>query len=95
MNQTKKILVVCGTGAATSTVVAGKVKDFCESQGFKVDITQGKVTEIKSYADSVDLVVSTARVDDECKVPVIHALNLLTGINEEKVYDAISDALKK
>ena len=32
-NQMKKIVVACGSGIATSTVVAAKVKDLLDSNG--------------------------------------------------------------
>ena len=32
--KTYKILVACGSGVATSTVIADRVKKLCESNGF-------------------------------------------------------------
>jgi len=92
---TKRVVVACGTGIATSTVVADKILEACKKEGLKVDIVQCKVTELKSYADGVDLIVSTTIVKDKFNVPVINGLSLITGIGEEAVLKQIVDALKK
>ena len=43
----KKILIMCGTGVATSTVVVNKVKKWLEINNLsnKVKIYQGKIAE--------------------------------------------------
>ena len=42
----KRILVVCGTGVATSTVVVGKIREHLKSRGVEADIQQGKVMDL-------------------------------------------------
>ena len=32
------ILIACGSGIATSTVIANRVKNLCEDNGFKVKV---------------------------------------------------------
>lgn len=92
---TKKIVVACGTGIATSTVVADKISEACKKEGINVDITQCKVTELRSYADEADLIVSTTIVKDKYDVPVVNGLSLITGVEEEKTLKKIIDELKK
>ena len=43
----KKLLVMCGSGIATSTVVVGKVKQWLKDNGYedKVQVFQSKVSE--------------------------------------------------
>ncbi|MDR2553625.1 MAG: PTS galactitol transporter subunit IIB, partial [Treponema sp.] len=41
-----RILIACGTGIATSTVIADRVKRVCEEAGFKVNIQQTKVVQV-------------------------------------------------
>ncbi len=36
------ILIACGSGIATSTVIANRVKNLCEDNGFKVKVQQVK-----------------------------------------------------
>ena len=53
----KRILVACGNGIATSTVVATKIREKCEDNGIPVSVTQCKLLEVESKADDFDLLV--------------------------------------
>ena len=90
----KKILVICGTGIATSTVVATKIREYLNRdpnlQG--TQIVQGKVMDILRGTDA-DLIVATTQVPDTVKVPVINAVALLTGIGAEAVLTKIKNSL--
>lgn len=37
------ILIACGSGIATSTVIANRVKNLCKDNGFKVKVQQVKL----------------------------------------------------
>ena len=41
----KRVLIICGTGIATSTVVASKVRDHLEEVGVQATVDQGKVMD--------------------------------------------------
>jgi len=43
----KRILVVCGTGIATSTVVARKLEEKLEEKGIDIETRQCKVAEVE------------------------------------------------
>ncbi|UOF90401.1 PTS sugar transporter subunit IIB [Fodinisporobacter ferrooxydans] len=85
----KRILVVCGTGVATSTVVNKKLSVFLKEKGIEAEILQGKVMEVKSLSAQVNLIVATTKVTADVSVPVVNALPLLTGIGQEKVFSEI------
>ena len=91
----KNVLVACGTGIATSTVVAEKILEECKKEKLDVNIIQCKVTEIKSYADSADLIVTTTILKDNFGKKSINALPLITGIGEEQVLKEIIEEIKK
>ena len=57
----KRILVACGNGIATSTVVATKIKEVCAENGISVSVTQCKLLEIDSKVDDFDILVTTGR----------------------------------
>lgn len=76
----KKVLVICGTGVATSTMVATSIKDHCAAQGLEVTVTQGKVMDLLSGTPDVDVIVATTSVPDTVTVPVVAGLPFLTGI---------------
>ncbi len=68
----KKVLVICGTGVATSTVVAIKIKDFCASRNIPVVVTQGKVMDVVRGIEGYDLIVATTPIPSTVQIPVIH-----------------------
>lgn len=91
----KLVLVACGTGIATSTVVSKAVEDLAKENGMKVDIIQCKIAEVPGYADRADLLVTTTVVDkDKYAFPVISARAFLTGIGKDKTIAEILEKLQ-
>ena len=89
------MIIACGNGVATSTVVAAKVKDYCAANGVSIDVTQCRMIELHDKANDYDLVVTSGKFSDpDVKTPCIMAISLLTGINEEPTLKKIVDALK-
>lgn len=89
----KKVLIVCGTGVATSTVVATKVREHLAEAGIEASVDQGKVMDLLSGANA-DLIVATTDVPSSVAIPVVRALPLLIGMGEESVFDEIDAVLK-
>ena len=91
----KRVLVACGNGIATSTVVATKIREACENRGVPVTVSQCKLLEVESKADDFDLLVTTGKfTGGSVSVPVVGAINLLTGINEDATLEEILGYLK-
>lgn len=83
------ILIACGSGIATSTVIANRVKNLCEDNGFKV-----KVQQVKKMAPEFDLIVASTRVPETVTTPSVFAINYLTGIKPEAVDEQILTVLR-
>lgn len=89
MKKPFSILVVCGTGIATSTMVATKVKDYAEKHGMSpVQVRQGKVMDLLKSVEA-DVIVATTQVPATVTIPVINAIPLLTGLGAQDVYDKL------
>ncbi len=89
----KRILVVCGTGVATSTVVVQKVRAFVESQGIDATITQGAVADLVSGGTNADVIVATTQVPATVQVPVVQGLPFLTGVGTDAALAQLRDHL--
>ncbi|CUW09127.1 PTS sugar transporter subunit IIB [Leuconostoc gasicomitatum] len=93
----KSLMVVCGTGIATSTIATGKIKAFLSSEGKdkEVKFLQSKISdEVSAIRNGdYDIVVSTTMVPHEIQDKVINGVALLTGIGTQKVFDQINAAL--
>lgn len=89
----KHILIACGTGVATSTVVSMRVKEELEKNNIQATVEQCKVSELSSKVGSADLVVTTTSYESD-EIPVIRALSFLTGIGVEADIEKIIEILK-
>ena len=64
----KKVIVACGTGIATSTVVCVKIKEALAKANVQAEIIQCKVAEIESKMAGADLIVTTTSYSND-KIP--------------------------
>jgi len=92
--RTFTIVVSCGTAIATSTHVSLKLKEILGERGFLIHTIQCRIAEVTDYADQSDLVVTTAQVPYELKVPVINGLPFLTGLGIKEVIEEIVQILR-
>ncbi|MBF0707433.1 PTS sugar transporter subunit IIB [Alkalihalobacillus hwajinpoensis] len=91
----KQVLVACGAGIATSTIVNGAIEEMAKEHQLKLDLVQIKITEVGGYADTADLLVTTAMTKKEYPFPVINARSFLTGIGTDDTKKKILEELKR
>lgn len=93
----KKLLIMCGTGIATSTVVKGKVEEWLKENNLsqEVKIYQSKVSDEINRIDEYDVVLSTTLVPDRIRDKVIDGVPLLTGIGIDTMYEKVLAEIKR
>lgn len=93
----KKLLIMCGSGIATSTVATGKVKQWLKDNNLEdeVKIYQSKIAEEVNHIDDYDAVITTTTVPDSIKDKVIFGLPLLTNIGVDQMWDQLKKELEK
>lgn len=91
----KKILVACGAGIATSTVVTNKVEELVKENNIQASVEQCKIAEVKSKQAGADLIVSTTILPTTYDIPAIVATAYITGIGMDKLDQKILDELQK
>ncbi|MBU5267569.1 PTS sugar transporter subunit IIB [Virgibacillus proomii] len=91
----KTLLIMCGTGVATSTVVTGKIKDWLKENNLEntVKLYQSKISDEINSIDNYDVVISTTIVPDNLKSKVINGVPLLTGVGKEDVFIQLKEKL--
>lgn len=87
----KKVLVICGTGVATSTMVATSITEHCAAEGIDVQISQGKVMDLLGGTPDADVIVATTAVPDNVTVPVVSGMPFLTGVGRDS---ALAEVVK-
>jgi PTS system galactitol-specific IIB component len=88
------ILVACGAGIATSTVVCQKVETLVKENNINAEIIQCKIAEVKSRQQGADLIVSTTILPTTYVIPAIIATAYISGIGMDKLSQKILDHLK-
>ena len=91
----KKVLVACGAGIATSTVVCDKVETLIKENNIDAQVIQCKIAEVASKQDSADLIVSTTILPTTYKIPAIIATAYISGINTKALDKKILEALQQ
>lgn len=93
----KKVLIICGTGIATSTVVRVKIEKWLSKMHLenKVKLYQSKMSDEINRLDEYDIILSTIIVPDRIKEKVIDGIPLLTGMNEDEVYQNILEKVNQ
>jgi PTS system galactitol-specific IIB component len=89
------ILVACGTGIATSTVVSVSIQEALEEKGYTVNMRQCKTAETQGKMEGVDLIVTTTQLSGDYGVPIIQTLAFITGIGKDQALQQIIEAVDK
>lgn len=93
-NNKKKVLVACGAGIATSTVVTDRVERLLKEHNIPASVEQIKISEAKSKQVGVDLIVSTTILPTTYDVPTVIATAYISGVNTEALDKKILAALQ-
>jgi PTS system galactitol-specific IIB component len=96
--RTFKVLTVCGTGIATSTVASEKCKEMLLERGLNIEVIECKATEVDSkiMVYRPDVIVHTTILGEDVgnTVKKIRGLAFVTGVGMDKLADEIADYLK-
>ncbi len=91
----KKVIVACGGGIATSTLIASRLKEILKDNNIDADIIQCRVSEIDSHKDNVNLIISSANLKKDYGVPTLQALSFISGVGMDETVDEIIGILKR
>lgn len=89
-----KILVVCGSGVATSMHAAYKLREFFEKQKLPVAIDGAGNNELAGRLGAYDIILSNSQVTVKTDKPVFSAIPLLTGVGEKELMSQVLQTAK-
>jgi len=96
-----RILVCCGTAGATAAVLADKLENKLSEFGIEIErVDKIQIGNLQNMlgGGGYDIVVTAVDIrEDELSlpVPVVRAMGILTGLNEEEDLKKIAEILKK
>ncbi|WP_431088765.1 hypothetical protein [Paenibacillus sp. 8b26] len=93
----KKILVVCGNGIASSSIMVSILQDYLKEQKLVADVQKASLMDCTTDRfNSYDLIVSSTKLDNpNVTTKVIVGAGLLTGIGEEEILEEVKKVLAR
>lgn len=86
----KRIIVACGSGVATSTMVAELLKKSLAARGIQVEIKIADFKSLSSLASGAHLLVSIAPYEKfDYGIPVVSGIPLLMGTGADATVDEV------
>lgn len=90
------ILSVCGSGVVTSHMVANKLVEMFEDEGYDVTTDECNPSELDGYltrGSYAFIAYSSPIGDDTHGVPAFSAMGLITGLGEDEFKEEALEAL--
>ena len=86
-----RILVVCATALATSTMAAVKLEEEFERRGIPVKTDKGRITDMMPLVEQTkpDIVVATAVSREDIGIPLLNGVPLLSGLGLDEFYEEL------
>ena len=93
MKKTVKVVIVCATGLATSTMAATKLSRELTKHGINAKITKGQISNLDALVKmgKPDFVVATAITKKDMGIPIFDGVPLLSNKGLDELYKQILD----
>ena len=89
-----RILVACGSGAASSTVIVTRLKAALAERGYDVITKQCNIGNVASNLAGIDVLLTLAKIAGDFEVPTFDGIPFLTGVGKDQLVNDIVDALE-
>ncbi|MEK5444692.1 PTS sugar transporter subunit IIB [Fredinandcohnia sp. FSL W7-1320] len=89
----KTIIVACGAGVATSTLICDRVQKLLSSQNIQANIIQCTLGDISRYVDQANVIVTSMKVDRSYSIPIVLGISFITGVGVEQTEKEILESL--
>lgn len=91
----KKVITLCGSGVASSTMCAQKIKTACEENGIDVDVKPMAFRDLQGQMMDVNLIVTITPGLKYKDVPVVDGVPFLTGVGQKAAMEKVLNILKE
>lgn len=91
----KRVIVACGSGIATSQMVASKVGRLLRDKGISANVEAVDIKSIETHIKQADAYIAITAPTKEYAIPVFNGIAFLTGIDLDKELDRLIETISK
>lgn len=91
----KTIIVACGSGIATSTILCTKIEELLNEHNISHELIQCSILEIEGYESLGDVIVSSTQLQKKYSIPTVMGISFITSIGEEATKEELLKILSK
>lgn len=85
----KTIIVACGAGVATSTVITSSIVNLLKENNIEHRILQCSLNEVRMHVEKGDLLVTSMPLKEKYNIPTVLGISFLTGAGVNKTMEEI------
>ncbi len=90
----KRVIVACGSGVATSQMVASKVARLLKEKRVNAVVDAVDIKSIATHIKQCDVYIAITAPTVDYPVPVLNGIAFLTGMGMDKELDKLINLLK-
>jgi len=90
----KRVIVACGSGVATSQMVASKVSRLLRDKKVNAVVDAVDIKSIDTHIKQCDVYIAITAPTKEYPVPILNGIAFLTGIGMDKELEKLINHLK-
>lgn len=90
-----RVLVVCGSGIATSSLAQQKIEQIAKEAGIRIRVKKGTIGNIQALQQGADVVFTTANYLLPLEKPHLSVFGLVTGINRAETARSVKELLQE
>ena len=88
-----KIVVACGSGVATSEMVAAKLRRMLAEKNVEAEVVAVDVAHVEDALEGAAAFVPVVSTEGAYDVPTVSGVAFLTGMNQDKELDRLIAAI--
>lgn len=90
----KRVIVACGSGVATSQMVASKVSRLLRDKKVNAVVDAVDIKSIDTHIKQCDVYIAITAPTKEYPVPILNGIAFLTGMGMDKELEKLINYLK-
>ncbi len=91
----KRVIVACGSGVATSQMVASKVARLLKERKVNATVEAVDIKSIKTHVKQADAYVAITAPTEDFDIPVFNGIAFLTGMQMEEELQKLIDVINQ